>query len=503
MPSGVVKRKHKVTVAQKNAVTKNAIAAFGRISKSVPAAIAKNELKKEASIVVAAKTTSIPAPTASRKRKAEDEEITPPKTSSDTILVTTSKGNLNPFKKFKTTPKPSTLQVANSPERPKKRTFRKPVESPTKGVQSSLEAFFLSSPTRLPTLLPTPEKAAINSPIFEPSPCPVKLFNTDLPAEVQELSDLYSAFLTVLFIRQAHSEPTDFQSLQYGIERAWKKRRVNLEDIRRVIGIASHGISVVGQVYLDAVLCPFQLSDYGSGKICVEIGDATAQSALLNISRLKEHFQKSLDALYSHHVASESQKPFQETVLLAPITVCESLAKTSALHIKGQNRLIDLKARAQAAQITNNVSRPAASPTEPAWKSLLSRGSSLKDRIAAKEAHLASLPAGPSSEVLARRAALERLERVIPVLELLSNSSASQETCLFSVSRVVQNMRDSGNPIGEEEGMKCVKLAAECVPGWVSVMEVGKCTSVVIRRKLRVGKEEWMARVHRMMMKET
>lgn len=123
-----------------------------------------------------------------------------------------------------------------------------------------------------------------------------------------------------------------------------------------------------------------------------------------------------------------------------------------------------------------------------------SRGTNLLDRILAKQAHTASLPAGPTKEQLERKAALHRIEDIARVLDLLA---AGRARCSFSMQAMVQQLQQSlRNPISREEVERCLGLMAkEVTPGFVGLVKNGAMTGVVVTRGGRVGLVELRGRI--------
>lgn len=171
------------------------------------------------------------------------------------------------------------------------------------------------------------------------------------------------------------------------------------------------------------------------------------------------------------------------------------------------------------------------SPSKPR-RSTVDRGQSLLERVChssphsttmsllnkpiqirAKERQQALLPAGPSDAELERRAALERLFEIIPVLNFLTlrhqstlktPSSITTTTNLafepatasapkalpppqkFSapLPMVVQHLQTSlRNPLARDEAERCIDLLArEIAPDWCQHVAVGKIKAVVLRR---------------------
>jgi hypothetical protein len=298
-----------------------------------------------------------------------------------------------------------------------------------------------------------------------------------------------------------------------------------LEDVRRLLAI-QEGLATDDPLRIPGVL---SLSDYGTGKICIEIADNRKhqgiQRRLLNEEYLSAQFSKNLSQQWSFftstHIPTLDPRIFIAALPLAPITRCSSLTKTGPLLAKGQLRLYDLKAgaiKAQQRSNTRNNNPPHHASSCAAKVPTTSRSSNLLSRILAKQLHQSTLPAPQSPETLARKSALQRLQEVIPVLDILTastarslpNSQASDsdtntqtptepkalQTHSFTMPTLVQHLQMSlRNPISKGEAVRCVRVLAEVVPEWVGVREVGRLVGVTMREGGRCGREEVERRI--------
>jgi hypothetical protein len=207
----------------------------------------------------------------------------------------------------------------------------------------------------------------------------------DLPAELNDLVTLHSSFLTAVSLHYAHNgnaSPVDLGALAPSISSIWGRRRVTLDDIKLCLGILSAGA-------LHAF--PFRLSDYGYGKICLELAEQMQSRGVMarhiEEEKLNATFMHNLESLWTTWAekqmqALEMQKralalqsqprkrgrprkagaeqllfnpalanvatetPTVDTFIsqlpLAETTVCESLIKTLPLREKGGKRLQDI-----------------------------------------------------------------------------------------------------------------------------------------------------------------
>lgn len=492
------------------------ITTFGRISKSGKALQTGSKhgaIGKE--LQDTAKSSSIEV--ARKKRRIEELE-TPPREESCTIVWEKKSTFAVPHKR-------SSIASASSPSLPpvprKTAPLRvKNADTPTKGIRAFLEAFAVSSsPTssfRDSSPLPSRDTHP-TSPISVKSPCPTREASIELsqglPEEVTDLINLHSSFLTALSLHYAHNgsfAPADLRILRPSIERTWKKRRICTEDIQRVLGVLASKTSATRQ---PATSCPIFLSNYGSGKICVELSESSPNTKFrrqpLEVEKLNDQFESNIHHFWQPQFSTDIPT-FITTLPLAPITVCASLSKISPLLAKGQTRLTDLKAGAIRAQLSASslLKQTTLTPfTRP--KAVQSRSSSLLSRIQAKELHQTTLPLPPSPETVARGNALQRLEEVIPVLEILTTSGSrsghngaleeavGNRLFSFTMPTVVQHLQMSlRNPISRDEAERCVGLlAGEIAPGWIGVREVGKVKGVTVRSVKGFGREEMRERI--------
>ncbi|MCJ1344984.1 hypothetical protein MMC31_003189 [Peltigera leucophlebia] len=408
---------------------------------------------------------------------------------------------------------------------------------------SSLETY---DPASKPTSLCLESARSSSTP--PSSPAPEYLSSTPeleqapkLPDELQDLINLYSSFLTALSLHYAHHGsliPADVRILRPGIERAWGKRRVSNDDVRRILAIAQNLPSVEHDEKLPGYKGTFCLSDYGQGKICVEIEDDAKSQGVrrcpINEEFLNSEFVANLEAKWSQYT-SKADTPAAPTFIahlpLFPITTCASISKIAPLLYKGQRRLEDLKAGAIKAQLSSQLAQSASSNSEAKVAANIppnNRSDSLLSRIRAKQLHQSTLAPPPSTAKILRKSTLQRLEELAPVLEILT-SSASRSTFSRSLNTTTHTIRISSlmemteqhgtysftmptlvqhlqmslkNPISKEDAVSCVRLlATEVAPSWVKIKEVGKVIGVTVWRGGRIGREELAGRVEELLEK--
>ena len=391
------------------------------------------------------------------------------------------------------------------------------VETPTKGTRSYLESLALasSSPSSSSSRTPVHETPP-SSPSSAESKSPQYIESHQLPDSLQDLVNLYSSFLTALSLHYAHNgsmTPMDLRDLGPGIERAWRKRKVTLDDVRRILAIerpeGADGHQRAGLLYL---------SDYGYGKICVEIADHSDSWTItrrpVNEEVLNTIFVRGLEQRWMCYKTNNSADPspskFLASLALLPITPCPSLSKVAPLLSKGQRRLEDLKAGAIKAQ-QRPLSITSANPTTLSHlkgKKTTARSTDLFSRLKAKQLHQSTIPLPPSADILARKSALQRLREITPVLESLAISSKKHvnddaaavgirsmaSIVSFTMPTLVQHLQMSlRNPISKKEVVESLRLLADVAPEWVEVKEVGRMIGVTLRvagpRKDEIGRE--------------
>ncbi|KAF1918953.1 hypothetical protein BDU57DRAFT_511742 [Ampelomyces quisqualis] len=349
-----------------------------------------------------------------------------------------------------------------------------------------------------------------------------------LPAELLSLLALHSSFLTALSLHYAHngtSTPADLRDLTASATKVWRQRQVTCDDIRLLIGVLDHGPS--GQHN------PYYLSDYGRGKICVEIKDNSPLiDGMTNVNEqgLQNLFKDGLDSLWaewrvSHQLIArpiatpkrgrgrpkkaELKQTRMETFLddvamskfvnqlpLADITTCASLTALAPLQEKGRKRLREFKESVQQGR-SQKKTRPSLGkenepqilqqPAQPKITEFAAvRKANLLDRILAKQEAAKCGPAAPTPAELQRTAALQRAPEVLRVLSLLCASKPGTRVS-FSTTTLIQALQGSiRSPISQDEAMKCIEvLSSELAPGYVSIVSMGALSSVVVNQAMR------------------
>ncbi|KAH6633752.1 hypothetical protein C7974DRAFT_177579 [Boeremia exigua] len=345
-----------------------------------------------------------------------------------------------------------------------------------------------------------------------------------LPAELLNLLALHSSFLTALSLHYAHngtSAPADLRDLTASVTLVWRQRKVTYDDIRLLMGVLNYGP--------DGSSNPYHLSDYGHGKIVLEIRENSPMlDAMTGVDEqaMTDMFKEGLDSLWSQWCISQktitrplatpkkgrgrpkkadtkqtllepyldetSLSAFLAQLPLADIETCASLHAIAPLQEKGRKRMRDFKESVQAGrtqkkrQVSGKENDPDAPAPQPKITEFAAvRKTNLLDRILAKQEATRTGPAAPSPAALQRRAALQRAEEVLGILSLLCASRPGARVS-FSTAAVLQQLRGSiRTPISQEEALRCIEVLAEVAPGHVAVVRMGAISSVVVVPALR------------------
>ena len=314
-----------------------------------------------------------------------------------------------------------------------------------------------------------------------------------LPAELEDLLTLQAAFLSALTLYYAHngtSSPVNIKSLLPMITKNWRKRTVSLDDLRMLLSISE------GEP-------DFILQDFGRAGTCLTKsqprGRAVKRAAsFVHEVDLNAGFEAALQKRWSKWLLATPKENhdvavFMDQLPLVEFTKHESVQHAAPLFSRGQQRLQDLN-KSQAAANTPQALPNPVTAEQKTDAMLQSRSASLLDRILAKQAHAASLPAGPTRQQLERKAALQRIEEIERILDLLA---AGRPRCSFSMPIMIQQLQQSlRNPISKEEVERCLELmATEITPGFVKLVRTGAVTGVVVTKGGKFGLAQLRQRV--------
>lgn len=350
-----------------------------------------------------------------------------------------------------------------------------------------------------------------------------------LPTELVNLLALHSSFLTALSLHYAHngtSAPADLRDLTASITLVWKQRKVTHDDVRLLMGVLSYDPSGSDN--------PYHLSDYGRGKVVLEIKENSPMldgMTGVHEQALTDMFKDGLDSLWSQWCISQkttirpiaipkrgrgrpkkadnrqarlenflddtSISKFLAQLPLADIKTCASLDAIAPLQEKGRKRMREFKESVQHGrtqkkrQVSGKENDPALTQTAQPTQAKITefaavRKTNLLDRILAKQEAAKCGPAAPTAAEQQRKAALQRSEEVLGVLSLLCASRPGMRVA-FSTTTVLQQLQGSiRSPISKEEARKCIEVIAnEVAPGYVSMVNMGSMSSIVIMPAMR------------------
>lgn len=307
-----------------------------------------------------------------------------------------------------------------------------------------------------------------------------------LPTELRDLLSLYSSFLTALSLQSAHTggsiAAVNLKSLLPLVTANWRKRSVTVNDVRKMLALTEKA----GPSFI--------LEDRARAGIYLARAEQTeTTNTYIDEAKLNAAFETSLRTAWTDYSISTPEKlltarAFIRQLPLVDMIQSESAQKATPLFSRGQQRLADLKA-GQAASKAEGEAASSQTPSTSLAKDTLgvqNRNTSLLDRILAKQAATANLPAGPTRAELERKSALHRVEDVARVLDLLS---AGQPRASFSMSALVQHLQQSlRTPITREEVERCLAImAGEIMPSFVRVIASSGMSGVVVTRGGKIG----------------
>ncbi|OAT06225.1 hypothetical protein BDBG_02476 [Blastomyces gilchristii SLH14081] len=359
----------------------------------------------------------------------------------------------------------------------------------------------------------------------------------DRPESYYDLTTLHSSFLTALSLHYAHnspSTPADLNQLLPCIEKIWKKRRVERQDLQRLLYILESGPKISADEGDPSASTRFRIAKYGVGKTCLELLNT-------NISRntfgppfseaeLNNQFTRNLECIWQGKLESSDQQrsniDFLRTIPLAPIH--DSTTTFHSLRI-GQQRLLDFQKGVLGVKaIVDNPASgkrdggAAARARSSGGTGTAGRRNGLLQRIQNKQLKQTTLAPPPTKDAILRRSAIDLVEEVVGVLILLRPSCSSASSSLLSGeggslssatavapshkkpyrwNTIIQNIRDSLRcPISKLEAEACLDLLAQpSVAGdWISIVTVNRIKSVVLRSGSDISPQEIGMRVARL-----
>lgn len=341
------------------------------------------------------------------------------------------------------------------------------------------------------------------------------------PPVFNELLRLHSSFLKALTLHYAHNGITagaDLREFLRSIERLWKKRKVVVKDLQRLVWIWDQSQPQHGTE--NATTTPkFRLANYGLGRVCLErVIREDERSGRINEAEWQEQFEQTLDLFWEKTLDSAPAEKdegedqvaarFVETLGVSPVH--ESLTPFTSFR-KGQQRLQDLKGgvirlKTERLRADSKNDCDGAAPKE----ATTNRRQGLLDRIKNKGLRQSTLPPPPSKEMLLRRAAVDRIEDVASVLASLRpagyvgsgiKAMLAAQRKPFQIPTVVQHVQDSvRNPVSQQEVEICIDVMARAdVAGhWVNYVAVNQTKMVVLKSCADVSPKEIAAKACQM-----
>lgn len=321
-----------------------------------------------------------------------------------------------------------------------------------------------------------------------------------LPAHLLELVALHKSFLKTVVIHIAHNgsnTPIDFRSISPNISASWGKRAVSIEDIRRCIALESSA--------KHQTVSPFIVSDYGRGKVCIELGPGCDQAAISE-QKLCRQFEENLQALCAEKATDEMTDvdiPLESLSLgdLPKVDITNrSLIQANPVLSKGQRALEEFKSGIASKQ--EDKAKQSAAAAANATLNPDGTKMGLLDRLRLKQLAKASGPVPPSGPELQRRAALNRVGDVAATISMLSLSNPmSLPRQAFTMAVILEKLKDSlRTPLSREEGATCVRLiASEVAPEWLRVVTIGGRENVVVQRTAQPVNRVMQERVQKLM----
>ncbi|KAI6782046.1 uncharacterized protein J7T54_003465 [Emericellopsis cladophorae] len=306
--------------------------------------------------------------------------------------------------------------------------------------------------------------------------------DNEFTGDLADLVSLHQAFVNTILMQFAHNgtaSPIHFHTLAPHVTRAWGKRQVSMEDIRRCIAVQACAQN--GQTL------PFIVSDYGRGQVCIELAP-DQDTTTIRQDQLCQQFKDNLRRIAADRAADEMA---DVDISLGTLSIAD-LPQAAVAHRpmgmsnpaigKGQRALAELKNGIEAQRQQEDASRATLASMRNADGSKMS----LLDRLRAKQIAREQGPAPPSAAELERQAALSRAPDVATTLYMLSLSKpAGLPRQAFTMQAVLDSLRDSlRTPISKDEATGALKvIAAEVAPEWLRVVAIGGRENVVLQRR--------------------
>jgi hypothetical protein len=315
------KRKAASTDAGKQSTiaSQKTINTFGRVTKSQKA----DQSVKKRKILDTVAIDTLSSPT----RDTTDEDNTIQKEQEGTVRTTQSKKRSRETDEEVTTPQNKRFRDALPPT---------PAETPSKSASKLFERLLLDHAAPASSV-------ATEEAVYDTPPLTSRAFKslgsslptTELPAQLQELTRLFKAFLASTSLHCAHNglgTPMYITNLLPHITRSWKKRAVTEHDMSIILGILGDNDT-------------FELADNGEGSLCIELLETnTSTTGHFNQPELIQSFHNRLTTLWNQWVSSSPTARSNLDAFLSQLPtvniITSQVAPSTNAHLtKGSERL--------------------------------------------------------------------------------------------------------------------------------------------------------------------
>ena len=328
---------------------------------------------------------------------------------------------------------------------------------------------------------------------------------------------LHSSFLKTLALQFAHNNgggliPADVGQMLGSIERIWKKRKVSIKDLRRIVWVwdleKNKGSSSSSLFRI--------VNYYGLGEMCLEIqldGQGRRKNGLgIDEDGLQRRFERILD---------DCRYQEEESLGLAPVHQCLATPPLLSLR-RGQQRLQDLrngviKVKMDAHKNLDDDddddkadAQTNKTQSDNAGTTAMDRRKHLFERIKNKQLHQSTLLPPPSKETLLRRAAAERAEdvaRILASLRPITTDSIMTPTAAagpmqrksYRIDTIVEHVQNSmRTPVSRQEIEACLDVLADVAGEWISIIVVKEVRNVVLKSFAHVSSRDIGERVRQL-----
>lgn len=349
----------------------------------------------------------------------------------------------------------------------------------------------------------------------------------DLPAPLRDILSIHENLLKGLSIHFAHngpSTPAEVKALCKTIQCLWKKRRVTIEDLQRVLALhelaVDHHVPISSENSIGYRRSSFKLTT-ASAHTCLEYVGASTKKFYRGGLNRSPFSEKHLQTLFKAdvqrlHLIATSDSPENLHFLNGPLSRfpflrCDIGAQTEQRIAKASTARMEIMDVAKASQSRQNakvvikvedVEEPI---PEQVSQKLKFRTMSLFERVKAKQ--LANAANGtPTPASILRQHAIGRVGEVVEILRMKqqqkqsaafnsaiddSPSKVRVNKVAFGFAQIIQEIKNSVSiPIQDDEAKMCLELLSKDVEGtWLTTFELGSVKSVVLQGTVTSGVE--------------